>query len=279
VHSYARADLSFDVLDAGPLDAQPVVLLHGFPATRLSWEAVVPTLVGAGYRVLAPDQRGYSPGAQPTGRRAYRMGELVDDVLALGEAAGTDRFHLVGHDWGGAVAWALAAREPQVLRSLTVIGTPHPRALQRALSGSTQALRSSYMLFFQLPWLPERVLSMFGARLGAWWLTRSGLAEERALTYLRTLGARRALTPALAWYRALPFDLVSAAAVGPIPVRTLYVWPTEDVAFSPAAAEDTARWVTGSYRFEVLTGVSHWVPEAAPDALTGLLVEHLSASP
>ncbi|MBA3619775.1 MAG: alpha/beta fold hydrolase, partial [Acidothermales bacterium] len=106
--SYARVGLCFDVLDAGPLDAEVVILLHGFPATRMSWDAVVPALTGAGYRVLAPDQRGYSPGAQPAGRLAYRMKELVDDVLALADAVGADRFHLVGHDWGGAVAWALA---------------------------------------------------------------------------------------------------------------------------------------------------------------------------
>ena len=273
--SYARVGLCFDVLDAGPLDAEVVILLHGFPATRMSWDAVVPALTGAGYRVLAPDQRGYSPGAQPAGRLAYRMKELVDDVLALADAVGADRFHLVGHDWGGAVAWALAARCPQSLHTLTVVGTPHPRAFQRALLNSTQALRSSYMLFFQLPWLPERFLSVRRGRLAARWLTWSGLTEERALGYLRTLRARGALTPALNWYRALPYALMADMAADTVTVPTLYVWSTGDVAFSRAAAEGTARWVSGSYRFEVLHGVSHWVPEEAPDGLARLLIEHL----
>ncbi len=273
--SFTRGDLRFDVLDAGPLDAEVVVLLHGFPATRVAWDAVVTALTGAGYRVLAPDQRGYSPGAQPVGRRAYRMSELVDDVLALYKVVGADRMHLVGHDWGGAVAWALAARCPQVLHTLTVVGTPHPRAFRRALLTSTQALRSSYMLFFQLPRLPERFFSVGRGKLAAQWLAWSGLPQERALAYLRTLRVRGALTPALTWYRALPYALMSDATLGPVTVPTLYVWSTGDVAFSRAAALGTARWVTGDYRYEVLSGVSHWVPEEAPDELARLLVERL----
>src|SRR3954449_5563046 len=157
---FTRGRLTFDVTDAGTADGDVVVLLHGFPENRTSWTAVTPLLTAAGYRVLAPDQRGYSPGARPLARSAYRMQELVDDTVALVDAAGVERVHLVGHDWGGGIAWALAGAHPDRVATLTVLSTPHPAALrQAAMSTPWQLLHSSYMLFFQVPGLPERVLA------------------------------------------------------------------------------------------------------------------------
>ena len=133
--SFVSQGWTFDVRDSGPLDGPVVVALHGFPQTSGSWSAVTPLLTDAGYRVLAPDQRGYSPRARPTAVDDYTMDHLCADVLALADAAGADRFHVLGHDWGAAVAWALAADRPDRLASLTAVSVPHPAALVRSMAG------------------------------------------------------------------------------------------------------------------------------------------------
>jgi pimeloyl-ACP methyl ester carboxylesterase len=159
VEHYQHEEMTFDVRDAGPEHGEVVVLLHGFPQTSASWDDVAARLNDAGYRTLAPDQRGYSPGARPEGRRAYRQSELVGDVIGLLDAAGVERAHVVGHDHGGGVAWSLAMSQPERVRTLTSLTTPHPAAMARAMVTSTQLLRSWYMLLFQLPWLPEAAAS------------------------------------------------------------------------------------------------------------------------
>ena len=177
---YFRDGLTFDVRDAGPADGEPVVLLHGFPQDARAWDRVAPVLHGAGLRTLAPDLRGYSPMARPRGRSAYRSRQLVDDVLALLDAAGLERAHVVGHDWGGALVWALGAWHPDRVRTLSVLSVPHPGAMAQAMLTSDQALRSSYMGAFQVPLLPERLLlARAGAPLRAL-LCRSGLPEHLA---------------------------------------------------------------------------------------------------
>src|SRR5947209_12703314 len=155
MHEFSRAGFTFDVTDDGPPDAPVVVLLHGFPENRTSWLAVTPLLVAAGFRVLAPDQRGYSPRARPLRRRDYVMPELVADVLALVDATGADKVHVVGHDWGGGVPWAFAHAHPDRLHTATSLTNPHPRAMAKSMVMSTQALHSWYMGMFQLPVLAE----------------------------------------------------------------------------------------------------------------------------
>src|SRR5205814_3021424 len=138
-----------------PGDGEVIVLLHGYPETKESWDGVIPGLVDGGYRVLAPDQRGYSRRARPKGRRAYGSEHLVGDVLALADAAGAERFHVVGHDWGGAVAWYCAMWHPERVKTMTSLATPHPSAFVRSLLTSTQLLHSWYFLLYQLPAIPE----------------------------------------------------------------------------------------------------------------------------
>lgn len=159
---YRHEALTFDVTDSGPAEGRIVIALHGFPEDRQCWAQLSRSLSDAGFRTLAPDQRGYSPGARPSARRSYRVSMLAGDVLALADQAGADSFDLVGHDWGAIVAWHLAARHPDRVRSLTALSVPHPRAFVSALSASSQALHSWYMVLFQIPWLPERVLSQRG---------------------------------------------------------------------------------------------------------------------
>ncbi len=272
VPTYDRDGLVFDHDDTGPADAPAVVLLHGFPQNRATWSALTPHLVAAGYRVLAPDQRGYSPGARPTGRAAYRQAELVADVLALLDTAGVRRAHVVGHDWGGVVGWSLGASAADRLHSLTVVSTPHPRAMAAAAVGGGQALRSWYAAAFQLPVLPEWLLTADGGTLARQALQATGLDPGTARAYTARLATPAAMAGALAWYRAVPLD---RGASGPVDVPTRYVWGSADPALGRAAAVGTAEWVRGPYQFDVLDGVGHWIPEREPDLLAHLVLEHV----
>jgi pimeloyl-ACP methyl ester carboxylesterase len=274
--SYEHDGFRFEVTDVGPHEGRVVIMLHGFPEDRHQWEALWRPLAGAGHRVLAPDQRGYSPAASPRSRRAYRMQALTGDVLALADAAGAERFDLVGHDWGALVGWALAAASPGRVRSLCALSVPHPGAMRRAMARSSQALRSSYAAFFQLPWLPERLLSAGGGRLLEAALRRSGLDEDTARRFACRAARPGALTGALNWYRALPFD--ARAVPGPVCVPTLYVWGERDRYVTRAAAEGCRQWVHGPYRFEALAGRSHWLPTTAAEEVSALLAAHLASA-
>jgi pimeloyl-ACP methyl ester carboxylesterase len=260
--------LEFAVRVEGDPAGEPVVLLHGFPQHAGAWDKVWPALVEAGHRVVLPDQRGYSPGARPPGRRAYSATELAADVLALLDELGLASAHLVGHDWGGGVAWGLASANADRVRTLTAVSTPHPKAMR---TGS-QAARSWYVGAFLVPAVPERVLLAARARFLRRLLRRSGLPAEAADGYADRMAEPGALTAALNWYRALPY---ARPSIGPIDVPTLYVWGADDVALGPIAATRTARWVRGPYTFVPLPDTGHWIPEAAPDALLGPLLDHL----
>ncbi len=273
--SYSHDGLTFDVTDAGPTDGRVVIALHGFPEDRRCWEPITPALTDAGYRVLAPDQRGYSPGARPAGRRSYVTSKLDRDVLALGDAAGVDRFDVVGHDWGGLVAWDLAARHPDRIRSVVSLSTPHPRALLDSMRHSTQLLHSWYMGFFQLPWVPERILAIQGGARGATALQRGGLDKASAERYAIRFATPEAMTGPLNWYRALPFERRDQTPNVGVPA--MYVWSDGDNFLTRAAAERTHYYVMGPYRFEVLAGQNHWLPTNAAAQVAPLLLQHLAS--
>jgi pimeloyl-ACP methyl ester carboxylesterase len=267
----AVGELAFEARADGPEDGEPVLLLHGFPQTSFSWRYQLPVLAGAGYRAVAPDQRGYSPRARPADLTSYRAERYVEDVIGLADALGADRFHLVGHDFGGFVAWDVASLHPERLSTLSVVSTPHPAPMAKSiLEGGEQRERSSYMLFFRSPEAEAFFLDNDAAGLRSLY-EATGLSEVDE--YVRVLTQPGAMTAALNWYRAV--DRSTAMAMRPITTPTLYVWSTNDPALGREAAEATATHVTGPYRFEVLEGVSHWIPEEAPDALNALLLEHL----
>jgi pimeloyl-ACP methyl ester carboxylesterase len=275
VDTFERDGLVFDVRDSGPADGEPVVLLHGFPQDGTAFDAVVPRLHAAGLRTLVPDQRGYSPGARPAGRRPYRLAETVADVVALLDAAGIERAHVVGHDWGGGVAWTLAAGHPGRVRTLTALSTPHPAAMARALVTSDQGLRSYYMGVFNVPLLPERVLLANGGALLRRALLRGGLPAARVDHYVARMLEPGALAGALGWYRALPWGIREPA--GTVRVPTLHVWSTGDAFLGRAATEASAGHVDAPYRLEVLEGVPHWLPELAADRVGDLVAAHARA--
>jgi pimeloyl-ACP methyl ester carboxylesterase len=288
LRTYQRDGLVFDVRDEGPADGDVVVLLHGFPQDASAWDAVVPHLHAAGLRTLAPDQRGYSPGARPAGREAYRLQEMVSDTLVLLDAAGAERAHLVGHDWGGGVVWAATARHPERFTSAVVVSTPHPAAIGYATTHSTQALRSWYMALFQLPVVPELVVP---PGLG-YALRASGLPADRAEHYMARMREPGAFSAALGWYRALgrgfaralprvldPRALLSRTPAAPPPGGhaqwegpTTYIWGRHDVALGRAAAERTGRFVRGDYRF-IEVDAGHWLPETHPTEVADAILE------
>lgn len=277
--SFSSDGLRLEVLDGGPADGDVVVLLHGFPQDATAWSEVATRLHGAGLRTLAPHQRGYSPGARPRRTSAYRVERLVGDVLALLDAAGVPRAHVVGHDWGGAVAWALAQAHPDRVASLVSLSTPHPSALRWSLRHGGQARRSWYVLAFQLPFLPELGMARMLRRGG---LRRSGLPAEHGLRYAARLGRARDLRGPVCWYRAALRSAPSlrrrppgvggtADGAGAVDVATTYVWGSRDPFLGREAAERTARHVRGDYRFvEVRAG--HWLPEREPDLVAREIV-------
>jgi pimeloyl-ACP methyl ester carboxylesterase len=270
VRQVARDGLTFDVRDAGPRDGEVALLLHGFPQDSSAWDPVAATLHGAGIRTLAPDQRGYSPGARPTDRAAYRMSELVLDALAVLDAADVERAHLVGHDWGGSVVWALAGRHTDRALSATVLSTPHPAAFSWSLFRSTQGLRSTYMAAFQVPAVPERVL----CRIMRPWLERTGLPADDAARYAARMD-RETVTAALGWYRAL--SLSSREPYPHVRVPTTYVWGRHDPALGRAAAERTRDLVSAPYRFVELDA-GHWLPETRPVQVSTVLLDQVRAA-
>jgi pimeloyl-ACP methyl ester carboxylesterase len=263
----------------GPHDGRTVLLLHGFPQTSWAWRDELWSLGRAGYRAVAPDQRGYCLGARPADVGDYATERLLDDVIAVADSMEMEMFDLVGHDWGGMLAWILASRHPGRVRTLSVVSTPHPLALQHALGGAdaAQAAQGAATDAFRTPEVPERLL--LGADGGggglATLLAETGLDDEDARIYVAALSEPGALTAALNWYRAM--DGGPLRGLDPVCVPTLYVWSTGDDAFGRAAAEKTADWVQGPYTFEVLDNVSHWIPEMAPVELSELLIRHLSA--
>lgn len=268
--TYSHDGLAFDVLDAGPEDGAPVVLLHGFPQRASSWDGVAARLHREGFRTLAPDQRGYSPGARPGERRAYAVPRLVGDVVAMVDAVGGDPVHLVGHDWGAVVAWALSAERPDLVRSLTSVSVPHPQAFLRSMTRSPQLLRSWYFLPFNVPGLVERLAARAPGSFAAM-LRRTGMTPAMAQDVLTGVVEYGALPGALSWYRALPVS--RPAGVGRVRVPTTHVWSTGDTTLDRRGAELTAAWVAAPYRLEVLEGLSHWIPEEAPEVLARIVVE------
>ena len=272
-------DLTFEVRVDGPEDGRPVLLLHGFPETSLSWAAVTPLLTAAGLRTYAPDQLGYSPGARPDEVAAYSTPGLAQVTADLMTALDVPRADVVGHDWGANVAWALAGWHPDRVRSLTAVSVPHPAAYTVAYrTDPEQKERSGYIRLFWQPGKAEEVLLADDGRRLRRMLSggegESGIPAEAIEQYVSVLSAPGALTAALNWYRAMS----SGDRVDPVGVPTTYVWSDGDVAIGRTAAVACANYVSGDYRFVELPGITHWIPEQAPDQLAAAILDRIASA-
>ncbi|SDR92369.1 alpha/beta fold hydrolase [Bradyrhizobium canariense] len=273
--------LSFDALVGGQRAAPLVLLVHGFAESMNCWRAQVAALAGAGYRAVAPSQRGYSPGARPavSDTSNYQIERMMDDAMAIVAASGYGeaRFHLVGHDWGGSIAWALADRHPQRLASLAVLSRPHPNAFNRALQmpDGDQAHRSRHHKAFLEPDAADVVLAENAKWLRERWAA-AGVPAAAMEEHLSVIGNKETMEAALAWYRARG---AIRSPLGPIRVPTLYIWGDADDTVGRAAAEGTEDFVAAPYRFEVLPGVGHFAADQAPDHVNDLLLHHIVTYP
>jgi pimeloyl-ACP methyl ester carboxylesterase len=268
---------AFNAIACGDASAPLVLFLHGWPSFASSWRRVMPLVAAAGFRAVAVDQRGYSPGARPAEVADYSVDHLLSDIDGFARAlAGDARFHLVGHDWGGLIAWPYAAHYPERLASLTVLSTPHSKAFLEAIKADPEQRRmSSYIGVFRQPaHVAERALLGEGARkLRA--IYGGKLSPQAVEENVSRLSEEGALTATLNWYRALDNSRLGS----PVTTPTLYIWGAEDQALGRVAAEATGKFVTGPYRFEPLQSYSHWLPEEAPETIAGLITAHLTQYP
>lgn len=269
-------DMQFSADLAGPPDGQLVLFLHGFPQTRYTWRAELPAVAALGYRCCAFDQRGYSPGARPDDIASYVMEELIADVLGIADYLGYETFHLVGHDWGGQLAWCTAALHPSRIKSLAVISRPHPGAFLHALANDPQqAERSGHHRRFQAINAADELLADDARTLRKMYVDWGGVPAGDAEAYLATLGNRQALNAAINWYRAVGQTSIDLAQLPGIEAPTMYVWGTADTTVGEMAAQATGAQIPGPYTFHELPEVGHFVTDQVPGVFTKLLAQHL----
>ncbi|MEG6509206.1 alpha/beta hydrolase [Methyloligella sp. 2.7D] len=254
-------------------DGEGVILLHGFPETSIMWQPLIDKLSEAGYRVVAFDQRGYSPGARPEDDKAYTKGKIARDVLAIADAVGFERFHVIGHDFGGAMAWVVADRYPERVMSLTAMSMPHPSALAESLQDLAPQIRlSSYILFYKMPVLPELVLGFDRAAYLRHFRWQDAPPEQIA-EYEQVFGEPGALHAALDWYRM--FEFRSLDPLGKITPPTLFIWGHRDQAFGRRAAIETANFIDGPYRFHSVNA-GHQLMLEVPETVEDDVLDHLA---
>ncbi len=291
VRYYSRDGLTFDVDDSGPEDGDITVLLHGWPQDRTSWHAVTPRLADAGLRVLAPDLRGYSPGARPPRHLDYDIEELIGDVIALLDELRAESAHIVGHDWGGALAWAVAARHPDRVATLTVLSTPSPAGMAHGVRHGDQLGHSWYMAIFALPVLPVLFFRLFAQQI----LEKIGMPKERAAhdaKRLRAPGAaegtfnwyRAALSPTLLWRKRTAKGAARRRSRHARVIPTAYMWGAKDPAFSSAATSFTVNQLRERagerpdlvHTLELDTG--HWLMETHPETVAEVVLHRVGAT-
>jgi pimeloyl-ACP methyl ester carboxylesterase len=263
--------LKFTCRQAGPDDGEPVVLLHGFPETSHMWERLMADLAGAGFRSLAPDQRGYSPGARPPDVSGYAYDHLVADVLALAP----ERFHLIGHDWGAIVGWALLDAAPERVKTWTALSVGHYRAFAEAVySDPEQAPYRAFLDLFTSPQAEEVLLANDMAGLKAAW------ADEHAAAYTATFEQPGALTAALNWYRACDAHkaaLADAGRFGPVATPTRLLWGRHDPYCRRAGIEAATDYMTGPYQLVELDA-GHFLLDDAYDEVRDNVLSHLRSA-
>jgi pimeloyl-ACP methyl ester carboxylesterase len=256
-----------------PAPLGDLLLLHGFPETSIMYVPLIDAASQAGYRVVAPDQRGYSPGARPAGRSAYHSAQLMADALAIADAVGFDRFHLVGHDWGAAVGWQLAFDSPERLLSYSALSIPHVAAFGAALAANPeQQERSAYMGFFRLPWLPEQIFAVNDFAVLRTLYTDHPATELEE--YLAVFSEPGALTGALNWYRASAGE-DGIGTTGTVTTPVLFIWGNQDPAVGRSAVEGQAQYIDGPLE-EIELETGHWLMATAPLKVVQAVLAHVA---
>ncbi|MDS1116078.1 alpha/beta fold hydrolase [Gordonia westfalica] len=275
MQTFSSGTLTLQYTELGPTDGETAVLLHGFPQDSTSWAQVGSILAEAGYHVLIPDLRGYSPQAQPARLAEYTVAALVGDVVALLDANGVESAHVIGHDWGGSLVWTMRKTYAHRIITATVVSTPHPAALSWAWTHTGQLVRSWYMGAVALPVLPEIVIKRRLATL----LKASDLPADRASYYQDLMNRPGVTTGALNWYRQMLRDLVKPTTAAKDakpspPPPTLYLWGTNDAFFNRAVARKTPE-VVRDLKFQEIESGSHWLPETHPHELADSISQHM----
>ncbi len=276
-HMIPTNGVTLHVAQAGPADGSLVILLHGFPEFWYGWRRQIDFLAGNGYRVWAPDQRGYNLSDKPAGIDAYRISTLVEDVVGLIDAAGQEKVYLVGHDWGAAVAWGVALAHPERLKKLVILNVPHPTVFSRALTRDpAQMLKSWYIGFFQLPLLPEALLTMGNARGVAQMLLASShprtFSDADIGEYTRAWKQPGAMTAMLNWYRAVVQRPPQISDDARVHVPTLVIWGAQDVALTREMAQKSVEFCDDG-RLVLFEDATHWVQHEKADQVNALLAE------
>ncbi len=259
---------------SGPEAGEPVILLHGYPDAWFGWMAQIIALSKAGFRVVAPDQRGYNLSDKPEGVNSYDMDTLVQDIMGLADALGFERFHLAGHDFGALVSWRLVSMHPERVKSLAILNVPHPEVFKQYLRRHiSQIVRSWYVFFFQLPALPEYLMRANSSRILMSAMAK-GLSEDRRNRYREAWAQPGAITGMINWYRAFfrrtGFKKEKASLIG---VPTLMVWGKKDPYLSYAMVQPSLDRCSNS-RLVTFENASHWVMVDEPDKVSQCLIEH-----
>ncbi len=278
----AANGIEFEVAVAGS-GPRLALLLHGFPEHALAWRHQIPALVALGYRVWAPNMRGYGATTTPADIDAYAIETLIDDVAGLIKASGAEDLTLIAHDWGGAIAWYVALRRPDLIRKLVIMNLPHPALFAKALGTIDQLLKSWYVFFFQIPGLPEWGLTRNKARAIRDIFTNMAVNRHRFPDAVLDVFAANAMRPGgmrgmLNYYRAMVggggAKRQTALGYPKITIPTLMIWGEQDTALSKATTYGTEALVD-DFTIRYLPKVSHWVQQDAPDEVNAILTAWL----
>jgi epoxide hydrolase 4 len=277
---FSTGELSLHVVRAGGGES-PVILLHGFPERWSTWLNQIDPLVDAGFDVWMPDLRGYGDSDRPRERSAYALPRLVADVTAMVTGSGAERASIVGHDWGGVVAWAFARTHPELLDRLIILNAPHPSVFAREIRRPRQAIRSAYIAFFQLPGVPEALLSFGNFRLVRRMFEgargdRGQVSERQIGSYLEGLRQPGALRAALDYYRANRRGARGGLSRGPLARPTLVLWGERDPALGTGLLEGLDRFVS-QLTIERFPDVGHWVQNEVPVEVNAKMIAFLTA--
>ena len=275
----AANGVELHLAEAGPADGPLVILLHGFPEFWFGWRELIGPLADAGFRIVAPDQRGYNLSDKPKGVAAYRLDELARDVTALADALGAERFSLVGHDCGASVAWWVATRYPQRLERLAILNAPHPAIWRKSMTEDpVQRKKSRYVQTLRLPGLPELMVRAgnYAALAQAFdsAIRPQAFDPEVMARYRAAWIQPGALTATLNWYRALFVQHLPVPAAGSIPTPTLVIWGDQDAFAEPGLAEASAALCAEAQVLH-LPEASHWVAHDRPDQVCEALLGFL----